>query len=310
MHKLAILIPGSPTAAFYSQISAIALALTKLTWSRWRPTIYAFFGAEYETEWQAAWERWRPHLREVEIVRVSEEHFRRADRWAQVDATINLAPRDADVLMSMDADTLPVESFEHILDEVAQYNQVAGVIAHYPVPPALAPREDWARWAASLGSQPVEFSQRHTLAESDSPPVRHEAPFYVNGGVVFYAREAFNLFAPRYLAYRAKLMELMDDNNYAGQVAFTLAVSEEHLNARALPLRYNFPNDPIAESLHADELNQVVIYHYLRTDAFNRHHIFASAQHYSDFLALSLGGVNRSFQEAVRRQFGPTYPFA
>ena len=310
MRKLAILIPGSPTTAFYSQISAVALALKKLTWSRWEPTVYAYFGADYRPEFQAAWARWRPHLRDVEIIRVSEAKYLRADNWAQVDATINLAPRDADVLMSMDADTLPVRDFEHIVDQVAQQNQVAGVIAHFPVPPALAPQDDWARWAAGLGSRPVDFSHVHTLVGPDEPLERRRAPFYVNGGVVFYSRQAFNLFAPRYLTHRARLMELMEDNNFSGQVAFTLTVNDERLNAQALPMRYNFPNDPIAERLHPGELKEVVIYHYLRTATFDRHQIFASAENYQDFLGLQLEGVNRCFQDSVRQLFGASYPFA
>ena len=42
-------------------------------------------------------------------------------------------------------------------------------------------------------------------------------------------------------------------------------------------MRYNFPNDPIAERMYPDDLANVVVYHYLRTAAFNRHEIFVDA---------------------------------
>ena len=52
----------------------------------------------------------------------------------------------------------------------------------------------------------------------------------------------------------------------------------------------------------------LLVYHYLRTEAYHRHRIFRSADEYEAFLAQPLEGVNRRFQEAVRRMAGgPTF---
>ncbi len=75
-------------------------------------------------------------------------------------------------------------------------------------------------------------------------------------------------------------------------------------------MRYNFPNDPIAEQMYPAELDRAVVFHYLRTDTFDRHQIFVTTEQYQRFLALHLQGVNRRFQEAVRTIIGERYPFA
>jgi hypothetical protein len=62
--------------------------------------------------------------------------------------------------------------------------------------------------------------------------------------------------------------------------------------------------------MYPTELENATVFHYLRTDAFDRHQIFVSAEHYEQFLGLSLNGVNQRFQEAVRAIVGERYPFA
>jgi hypothetical protein len=42
--KIAILIAGSPNAAFYSQVAAISAALRALPWARWEPAPYLYLG--------------------------------------------------------------------------------------------------------------------------------------------------------------------------------------------------------------------------------------------------------------------------
>src|SRR3954453_13201124 len=108
MRSVAILIAGSRNASFYSQIAVTSLAMSRLPWDRWRPTLHAYLGGEEDGRNDDEWKRWRPYLRNVQIVEVSEESFSRKGNWAQADAAVELAPADADVLMSLDADTLPV----------------------------------------------------------------------------------------------------------------------------------------------------------------------------------------------------------
>ncbi len=120
------------------------------------------------------------------------------------------APPDADVLLAMDADTLPVDVLEPVLDDVWESGAVAGVIAHYPpFPQAVGPggdaslREAWRHLAKGLLDTPLDFSYCHTLIGSEVQHEQRVAPFYLNFGVVFFPRDAFHSIAPPYLGDQA-----------------------------------------------------------------------------------------------------------
>jgi hypothetical protein len=310
MPKLAILIPGSANAAFYSQIAAISLALRKIEWRTWEPEVHAFFGdncAQGDEDFAV----WQEHLTDVEVFRVSRKQFDRHNNWAQVDATMRLAPRDADVLLSLDADTLPVRNFEDILDRVLQEDGIAGVLAHYPFPgDGASSREDWARSCAGLLEQPLPFDYSYSLMTPQDNAESRAAPFYLNGGVVFYSQKSFGRFFPSYVRVRHALMKRLPNPDFSAQVGMTIAMAEEGIRAIELPMRYNFPNDPLADALHAGELQEAVFFHYLRTSVIQRHQIFTDPVRYQEFLSLPLSGVNDAFRQAVRRLFGTHFPFA
>jgi hypothetical protein len=307
MPKVAILIAASPTRAFFSQIAATSLALRKLRWSRWEPVIYAYMGGERD---EAAFAEWLPHLRDVEIVRVSTSRSERDGDWAQCDDVFRLAPRDADVLLAMDADTLLVANLEQVLDDVVDKDAVAGVIAHSSPFPGSSTRDGWTRAAEGLIDVPLDFSFTHTLMSTELPHARRAAPFYLNFGVVFFPRVSFDNIARRYLAFRQELMTRMEDkSHFSGQVALTLAITAAGARTWELPMRFNFPNDPIAGRMYPEEEGNVAVYHYLRRTNFDRHRIFTSADEYSRFMALPLAGVDRAFQQTVARIIGTDYPF-
>jgi len=208
---------------------------------------------------------------------------------------------------------LPVSDLEDVLDAVAEAGSVAGVIAHYPTVLNFAfdsQRETWARLAEGLTHAQLNFAFAHTLMASDAPDQHRLTPFYLNFGVVFFPRTAFQSVADRYLAIRPRLVGRMRDSDFSGQVALTLAIADAGVSTWALPMRYNFPNDPIAEQMYPDELASVVVYHYLRTVAFNRHEIFVDATRYAQFLDAPLSGVDRCFRDAAKAIAGPTYPFS
>jgi len=307
MPKVAILIAASPVRAFYSQIAAMSLALRKLRWTRWEASVYAYIGGEHDAE---ALAEWLPHLRDVGFAWVSNTRFAREGDWAQSDAVFELAPRDADVLLAMDADTLPVADLEGVLDRIVETGSIAGVIAHYPPPPfpGTSPRDGWTQMTEGLIDAPLDFAFRCTLL--DPSDERSLTPFYLNFGVVFFPRITFDDVACRYLALRPKLMGRMFIPDFSGQVALTLAIAAAGARTCALPMRYNFPNDPIAEMMYPEEQNHVAVFHYLRTERFDRHKIFTTAEQYSRFLALPLAGAELSFQRSVRRILGSDYPFS
>lgn len=308
MPKVAFLIPASPTVAFYSQIAAISRALHSLSWSNWEPSIHAHFGGELAAGEGTTLEQWLPHLQDVELTRVSQRLYANQGNWAQCDATIISAPRDADVLVSLDADTLPVDGFEDVLDRVKETRCIAGAIAHYPFPGATGP-DDWNAMAQAYIGKTLEFSYTHSLVRPGEPDARRQAPFYLNGGVVFYSRDCFDAFALSYLPLREKLMGTMDNNDFSSQVATTLAIADGNIPTWSLPMRYNFPNDEVAEQLHPEESKNVVFHHYLRTAHFNRHEIFTTPEAYGKFMSLALHGPNLRFQSAVEEVLGNDYPF-
>ncbi len=155
---------------------------------------------------------------------------------------------------------------------------------------------------------PLDFAYSHTLM-GPGPSEHRLTPFYLNFGVVAFARTAFDLVAPRYLAFRPQVMGRMHNGDFSGQVALTLAIADSRVRTWALPMRYNFPNDPVAELMYQAELDQIAIVHYLRTSEFDRHRVFTTAEEYAAFLELPLSGVNHTFRQAILETLGTRYPF-
>ena len=313
MKRVAILVAASPTRAFYSQAAVLRLALQRLHWSRWTPSLHLYVAGPSEP---GALEQWQPHLSDVQITRTPDAEFAVTGDWAQSDNVFASAPTDADVYLTLDADTIPVAALEPILEDVLEKQAMAGVVAHYPPFPEPANstsgwlRDAWQQVAKGLLDRPLSFSYSHTLIGPDVDPELKVAPFYLNFGVVFFPSRVFQRVAARYLTLRPLLMERMAYPDYSGQVALTLAAASEGVRTWALPMRYNFPNDPIAERLHPLELECATVFHYLRTEIFDRHRIFVTDEDYRTFLALPLTGVNRRFQNAAMKILGHEYPFA
>ena len=172
---------------------------------------------------------------------------------------MRLAPRDADVILTLDADVLPVASLEDLLDSVVGSGSVAGVIAHYPFPGA-ASRGAWERVAqAGLIDAPLDFEFEYTLTDRAQPEAA-VTPFYVNFGFVALSRTAYDRIVLPYLALRPELEERLENPFFSAQVALTLAITAARVRTWALPMRYNFPNDTRAEELYPHELEEVVAF--------------------------------------------------
>src|SRR5262245_40785758 len=130
MRNVAVVIAASPTPAFYSQVAVLNLALKKLPWSGWQPRLHMYLGGGHDP---AIYEAWRPHLGDVNISWTDPDRYERDGDWAQSDDVFRFAPRDADVVLAMDADTFPVRNLEPVLDQIVATNAIGGVIAHYPL---------------------------------------------------------------------------------------------------------------------------------------------------------------------------------
>jgi hypothetical protein len=311
MPKVSFLIPASPTRGFLSQIAAFNTALSRLKWSHWQPSVLTCMGGELNTN---AFEEWQPYVRDVTIIFAPSSHSENNPfHYAQIDGLFRWAPLDADVLVRMDADTLPVADFEDVLDHVVDTASIAGVMARFgfPVRSGMpSSREVWRRMADGLISVPLDFRYSYSLAEANAPEEDRTAPFYVNDGVVFFPKSLFREFAERYLNLRPKVMERLAYPYFSGQIALSLAVTEMRARTCALPMRYNFPNSERATRKFPEELENVKIFHYIHRDQFDRQLIFTEASSYQTFLNAPLAGVNKVFQQSVRRMIGPEFPFA
>jgi hypothetical protein len=238
------MIAASPTAGFYSQIAALFVALRSLDWDGWIFTVHVHLGGPVQPELHAAW---LPFLPEADVSWSSAHRFGVDGEWAQSDDIFRCAPRDADLLLMLDADTFPVRPLTGLLNGVLERDAVAGVVAHYPFPrfPGASVREAWQHAAHGIVARPLEFCCTHTLVPPDAPADLQLSPFYVNGGVVCIPRGVFGRVATEYLAIRPQLMTRMPNPDFAGQVALTLAVTNCGANIATLPVRYNFPNDRV-----------------------------------------------------------------
>ena len=179
----------------------------------------------------------------------------------------------------------------------------------FPAPLGIGNREAWDAVAEGFLDEPLRFEHSYSLVTSAVPAEEQACPFYLNDGFVLFAREYFDRFAPLYLETRPDLSDRLVDPYYAGQVALALSAARVPLPSVALPMRFNFPNDPVAAEQYPEELESVVVFHYLREDQFNRQQIFRWRETYSAFLTRPLHPANARFRDSVRSLLGEEYPF-
>jgi Glycosyltransferase 61 len=308
--KVTFLVPASATPGFLSQIAALQLALRRLPWTRWQADIVVCVGGRPGLEATFQLSRWLPYLEDVTMVFARERATDR-DHEGQIDELYRAAPADADVLVRTDADALPVANLEPLLDFVLERSAIAGITAHYrfPAPAGVGNREAWDAVAQDFLDEPLRFEHSYSLVTPDVSQEEQACPFYLNDGFVLFAREYFDRFAPLYLDTRPQVVDRLVDPYYAGQVALALSAARIPLPSVALPLRFQFPNDPVAAEQYPEELENAVVFHYLRTDQFDRQHIFRWRETYSVFLDQTLNRANAGFRDSVRTLFGDAYPF-
>lgn len=302
--KFEFLIPASPTPGFFSQLALFRLALDRLGGDYAAARVVAVFGdnvlAPVPREWRLAMDR-------IEIHWVEPALFVARSYLAQGNRRFDLISHDADLAVICDADTLMMAPFDTELLNIVGTRAVAGVIAHYHFPWERGTNEavdDWQAISTEILGHRISLSHAYTLTGTG----KIEAPFYVNFG--FVAGTPAGL-ADVWEAMSAieKRVEMVLGNYFASQVGLALAVAESGVASHALPMRYNFPNDPKAERFWPEEAKRVILMHYLRSDCFNRQDIFASPAAFDAFLALDLNETNKVFRDYVRTLTRGVYPF-
>lgn len=255
--------------------------------------------------------RWQPHLRRVDLI------------WAPADlCRVNGGPGafrydvldpSCDLAFLCDADTLPMRPFDPVaLRRFVDLPAIRGVIAHYPPPltdesgndySAQGPEWFWQFLAHSMLGTSLPLNHAYSLLPAPRP-----CPFYVNYGVVIGSHRLLTILARQLDWIRPRVRATLA-NRFVGQISLAVGCVAGRLAVEALPMRYNFPNDRIADQMYPEELAEVVVMHYLRLDHFDRQHIFASPAVFQAFLQLDLQGSDRVFQQRVREITGGRYPF-
>lgn len=305
MPKFEFLIPGSPTPSFFSQIALFRHALDCLGGDYRAARVMAVFG---DTTVGQITEPWKSALERVETHWVSPEAFEADGFLATGNKRFELISDDADLSVICDADTLMMRPFgPELLDHLGT-EFVAGVIAHYHFPFAdrsTPPIEDWKRFSQALLGCDIEAEYPYVLAEKDVA----EAPFYVNFGFVAGTPSTLKSVAAAMTSMMPKISEMLESYSYfSAQIAFALAVEATKTRHVALPIRYNFPNDPKAERIYPKDMQSIVLMHYLRHTVFNRQEVFTSPQAYQTFLSCAMDGSNALFRDYVTQISGYIAP--
>jgi hypothetical protein len=308
MRRLEFLLCGSPNDAFYSQLAMFRLSLDSLGPLYRSARVVMCLGAAEREPLPA---RWRPYFRDIEVVWAPLESF--LEFGDGEDHLFTLIDPDADLSFICDADTLllapwPVEFIDSLIDDPA----ICGTIAH--LAPAMFDRLGhdyralgnepfWQALAGEVLGRPLPLDHRYTLR-----PEQGACPFYVNYGFVA-GTPALLGELHRQLSVVQPAIRRWLDNDFYGQLGIALAVERGNIPHRALPMRYNFPNDQRAETMCPDDLADIKLLHYLRRDHFDRHLIFATNAAFDGFLNTPLQGSDAVFQRHVAQLTANRYPF-
>jgi hypothetical protein len=325
--KLDFLIPASPNDGFFSQIAFFRLALDALGGMYRKARVVAVFGDETVS---ALPSKWVSHFRNIEVAWVPPEVFKRKGYGAQGDHRYELFRPNADLVILCDADTVIMRSFTWTIARLVLTQSLAGVIAHYHAwaLPLCVSGEDWATISPHDSARHWNIISKAVIGREIPLPHRYAlqdptdaglCPFYINYGFFAGPPKIMSKFYARYREIRPKVVEIIGQG-FCGQVSVSLTVNDLGLRTTALPMRFNFPNIPIADALYPKDLNSIVTFHYLRDSQvvigrpfsesqFHRQTVFTSAEQMARFLDLSLVGSERSFQKFVLKLTGGRYPF-
>ena len=307
--KIEFLMCGSPNDAFYSQAAMYRYVLDSFGGIYKQARVVLCLGDFEESPLPARWEPW---FTNIDV------------RWTPLESFLcyhngsdyilkNLVDPAAEISFLCDADTLLLHPLpDSFLREMQERPAICGAIAHYRPSPddqaghdysALDNDQFWEAMGMHVSGRAIPLPNTYTLMPGDL-----SCPFYINYGFVAGTPTLLRRLHTELAYVQPKLREILDNDFYA-QIALALAVDRASLPTRVLPMRFNFPNDPIADAKYPDELANVHVIHYLRTNVFDRHRIFTTREEFESFLALPLQGSNAVFQRRIREFTAGQYPF-
>jgi hypothetical protein len=310
--KLEFVMCGNHTDAFLSQAAMYRLMLDSLGKNYAEARLVLCVGGSERMPLPV---RWQQPFERIELLWASTDEYRLHGNLAQSDLVYRSISPYADLSFICDADTMLLQPFPaDFISAMVRSPALSGCIAHYPPTlndlrtPARTPvpsaRELWDILGRKILGRGIDLPFVYTLQAEPEP-----CPFYINLGFLAGTPALFRAFYREHKALVPLVREVLD-NYFYEQIALPFAIERAGLPVRALPIRFNFPNDVIAEALYPQDAVDIVNIHYLRTDLFNRHHIFAADDEFNRFMAMQLKGSNAIFQEAIRNLCDNKYPFS
>ncbi len=300
---------ASPTDGFFSQVGMFRLSLNSLGEMYKKADIVLSLG---DKKIIAVPDRWVNYLSEgIKIHWADPLQFQKIGQLAQGNNKWKYDYGAYDLIILCDADIILIKPLDELLLLAREKNAVTGVIAHYPFPHHEDEKPDalWHFFANKFTGKDIQLNYRYTLLKTNDQDENTKCPFYLNFGFVAMTPEVFNTIRETYLDIRSDIVPLLKTPVFSGQIALTLAIHKHNIPTQSAEMKYNFPNDPIAEELYPDQLKEISIIHYLRTQKFDRQKIFATEKAFNKFLLLELEGSNKIFQEYIRSITHGRYPF-
>ncbi len=295
---LEIRVPISPTPDFIRRVHFMAASLERLKASIGSYALVVCVGGDVEPRDLYQSEPWSKNY-PLTWHWADREIFRRDDYW-ETSRDIFRQPIRGRVVICADADVLFIADFSDLLHELIDQPVVAGVIAHVPPFQPEKFAETWQQLSAGYQTPPPVFEHEHT---GWGFMVQHEAlrytPPYFNFGMVALPAALMEIVS-REIETADAFVQSQLHTFFRFQIALTLAIQKHRLPVRALPLRYNFPNDPGFDARYPAELADLRIMHYLRCETIHREKDFSSLDAVAKLVARrDLVGSNEVFRRAV-----------
>ena len=294
-YNLEIRIPISPTPHYFRRIHFMAAALRRMERKSACTLFVVCVGGDTEPFDLHAAEPWS---RNYPIIWhwADREKFRRDSYW-ETSREIFRQPVRGRMVICADADVIFVRGFSELLRELEEEPAIAGVIAH--TPPIRGPElaDLWPRLSRGYGV-PVP-PPIHEYTGWSFMTAQRMTPVYYNFGMVLMPAKSMEVLneemEPADMFVSATL-----NTFFRFQIGLTLAIQKAGLPTRALPLRYNFPNDPQFDQKYPDELAQIRILHYLRCEIVHRERDFTDLRNVVGLIARTdLSGSNEVLRETV-----------
>jgi hypothetical protein len=296
-------LPISPTEHFFTMVHYFAASLRLNGGSLGNSRIVVTVGADQEPEDlydRLPWSRryaiewhWldRGLFREHTFYATALERFR--------------LPFKARTVMMVDADMLVAAPFVELAQEAADAPALAGLIAHvspFLSQPSVSAVEWWTRLFAEARLGPPPLICEHTgWGVMFTEPTARYCPPYFNLGLLVAPPEIMTRLGKVIYAEMEAVNRVLK-THFRCQLALTLAVARTQVGWRAVPMRYNFPNDEQIESKYRAELADVRLLHYLRVGPFQKARDVQNAGTVREFLRRNdLSGVNALLQAHLAR---------